>query len=398
MKNSRTTGQSFIKGAIIISLGGFISKVLGAVYRIPLTNILGGEGMGIYQMVYPLYCILLTVSASGIPTGIARLISSGTGDGAERRAFRLYGAVGLLGTLIMYALSVPLARVQGEPAIALCCKLLSPSVFFVSVLSIVRGYFQGLGNMYPTALTEIAEQVIKVAVGCALSYIFRENLALAVASTLFAVTVSEVVSTAAACLWYFRRRKKLPLYRVPEPPAKDILRFTVPLTLTAIAMPLSQLAESIIIVRLLRGITADATALYGIFSGCAITIINLPVSVTYGLAAAGVPQISPLAESGNMPEAKKQSLKALLITFAVSLPAAAGLYIFAPLAAKLIFGSLGEEQRAVLITLIRILAVSSVTESLVQTSSPSITALEGPLRATETKWPPEFFGVGFPRA
>ena len=103
MKNSRTTGQSFIKGAIIISLGGFISKVLGAVYRIPLTNILGGEGMGIYQMVYPLYCILLTVSASGIPTGIARLISSGTGDGAERRAFRLYGAVGLLGTLIMYA-------------------------------------------------------------------------------------------------------------------------------------------------------------------------------------------------------------------------------------------------------------------------------------------------------
>lgn len=386
MKNSRTTGQSFIKGAIIISLGGFISKVLGAVYRIPLTNILGGEGMGIYQMVYPLYCILLTVSASGIPTGIARLISSGTGDGAERRAFRLYGAVGLLGTLIMYALSVPLARVQGEPAIALCCKLLSPSVFFVSVLSIVRGYFQGLGNMYPTALTEIAEQVIKVAVGCALSYVFRENLALAVASTLFAVTVSEVVSTAAACLWYFRRRKKLPLYRVPEPPAKDILRFTVPLTLTAIAMPLSQLAESIIIVRLLRGITADATALYGIFSGCAITIINLPVSVTYGLAAAGVPQISPLAESGNMPEAKKQSFKALLITFAVSLPAAAGLYIFAPLAAKLIFGSLGEEQRAVLITLIRILAVSSVTESLVQTSSACITALGSPVKSTVTQW------------
>ena len=386
MTANRKTGQSFIKGAIIISLGGFISKLLGAVYRVPLTNILGSEGMGIYQMVYPLYCLLLTVSASGIPTGIARLISSGTGDGAERRAFRLYGAVGLLGTLIMYALSVPLARVQGEPAIALCCKLLSPSVFFVSVLSIVRGYFQGLGNMYPTALTEIAEQVIKVAVGCALSYVFRENLALAVASTLFAVTVSEVVSTAAACLWYFRRRKKLPLYRVPEPPAKDILRFTVPLTLTAIAMPLSQLAESIIIVRLLRGITADATALYGIFSGCAITIINLPVSVTYGLAAAGVPQISPLAESGNMPEAKKQSFKALLITFAVSLPAAAGLYIFAPLAAKLIFGSLGEEQRAVLITLIRILAVSSVTESLVQTSSACITALGSPVKSTVTQW------------
>ncbi len=84
MGKSKTTGQSFIKGAIIISMGGFISKMLGALYRIPLTNILGGEGMGIYQMVYPLYCILLTVSASGIPTGIARLVSSGGGYGAEK--------------------------------------------------------------------------------------------------------------------------------------------------------------------------------------------------------------------------------------------------------------------------------------------------------------------------
>ena len=81
--------QSFIKGAIIISIGGFVSKLLGAIYRVPLTNFLGGVGMGIYQMVYPLYCILLTVSASGIPTGIARLISSGNGRGAEKQAFLL---------------------------------------------------------------------------------------------------------------------------------------------------------------------------------------------------------------------------------------------------------------------------------------------------------------------
>ena len=108
--------QSFIKGAILISLGGFISKMLGAIYRIPLTNFLGGQGMGIYQMVYPLYCILLTVSASGIPTGIARIISSGKA-GAERQAFRLYGAIGIIGTILMYFLSAPLAALQTEPAI-----------------------------------------------------------------------------------------------------------------------------------------------------------------------------------------------------------------------------------------------------------------------------------------
>ena len=77
----------YLKGALIISASGFISKILGALYRIPLLTFLGGSGMGIYQMVYPLYCILLTVSASGIPAGIARIISSGQCPFAERSAF-----------------------------------------------------------------------------------------------------------------------------------------------------------------------------------------------------------------------------------------------------------------------------------------------------------------------
>lgn len=386
--------QSFLAGAIIISVGGFVSKLLGAVYRIPLTNILGGEGMGIYQMVYPLYCILLTVSASGIPTGISRLISSGRGAGAERQAFRLYGAVGVIGMLIMFVLSAPLAALQTEPAIKLCCQLLCPSVFFVSLMSVVRGYFQGKGNMLPTATTEIMEQVIKVAFGVAFSYLFRGNLPLAVASTLLAVTISEIISTGVALLWYFKKRSKPPLYRVQSVPVKSILRFTVPLTLTAIALPVSQLFESIIAVRLLRAGAENATALYGVFSGCAITIINLPVSITYGLAASSVPQISPLAESGDMAGAKKKAFKSLAITLAVSLPAAVGLYFLAPLATRLIFGSLQGEEKELLISLIKILAVSSVTQSLVQTSSACLTAMGYPVRSTVTQWTTAFLRVG----
>ena len=383
MRNDR---QSYIKGAVIISLGGFISKILGAVYRIPLTNILGGSGMGIYQMVYPLYCILLTVSASGIPTGIARLVSSGKGYGVEKRAFLLYGAIGVAGTFLMYFAAAPLAALQGEPAVELCCKMLSPAVFFVSALSVVRGYFQGRGNMYPTAVTEVCEQLVKVISGVALAYIFRQNLEKAVAYTLFAVTFSEAVSSAGAVLFYLRHKPVRPLYRVPYASAASVFKYTVPLTLTAIALPLSQLAESVVAVRFLKSLSADATALYGIYSGCAVTIINLPVSVTYGLAASSVPQISPLAESGNFAAAKSKAYKALLITFLVSLPAALGLFPFAPLAARLIFGSLKEGERALLIKLVRIMAVSSVTESLVQTSSACLTSLGKPVYGTLTQW------------
>ncbi len=385
--------QSFIKGAIIISIGGFVSKLLGAIYRVPLTNFLGGVGMGIYQMVYPLYCILLTVSASGIPTGVARLISSGNGSGAEKQAFLLYGAIGVIGTFLMFMLSAPLASVQQEPAIKLCCIMLCPSVFFVSVLSIVRGYFQGRGNMYPTAVTEISEQLIKVILGCILAYAFRSNLPLAVASTLFAVTVSEIFSTAIALVWYFKKRAIQPLYKIRSVRYSAIMKYTVPLTLTAIALPVSQLIESIIAVRLLRGMTDNATALFGIFSGCAVTIVNLPVSVTYGLAAASVPQISPLAEKGDIDGAKQKAYKSLLITFAISVPAAIALFAFAPVAVKLIFSSLGGDEKTLLVSLVRIMAVNSVTLSLVQTSSACLTSLGSPLKSTITQWVSAFFRV-----
>lgn len=380
--------QSYIKGAIIISVGGFISKLLGAIYRIPLVAFLGGEGMGIYQMVYPLYCILLTVSASGIPTGIARLISSGGANGAEKKAFYLYGGIGLIGSLLMYALSVPLAAAQGEAEVVMCCRLLSPSVFFVAIISVVRGFFQGKGNMYPTAFTEVAEQVIKVGAGVALAGLYRSNIARATAAAVFAVTISEIVTCVFAAALYFGERKRVkPLYRQSGGASvKSILAYTVPLTFTAIAMPVSQLLESIAVVNILRASAENATALYGIFSGCAVTIINLPVSVTYGLAAASVPNVSPLAASGDFKGAKREVKKALLYTAAISVPFAIGLYVFAPLAARIIFPSLSPEEKGLLITLVRIMSVNAVTSSLVQTSSACITSLGKPLHGTITQW------------
>ena len=378
-------GRTLVSGAVIIAAGGFISKIFGALYRIPLAGILGGEGMGIYQMVYPLYCILLTVSASGIPAGIARLTASGE-RGVAGRAFGLYAFIGALGAALMFALSRPLSLAQGEPAVELCCMLLSPAVFFVSLLAVVRGWFQGSGNMLPTAVTEVLEQLIKVLTGVALAVYFRHDLALAVASTLFAVTVSEAACALFAFVLYVGARGRRPLYRERSVSRRNILKFTVPLTFTAMAMPLSQLAESIVAVNLMRAVTPEATALYGVFSGCAVTMINLPVSLTYGLAVAGVPAISPLAASGDTGGAVRLAKKCILFTFAVSLPCAAALFAFAPFAARLIFSSLSRAQSALLIKLVRIMSVNAVTLSLVQTASACLNALGRPLYATAVQW------------
>ncbi|MGN0805089.1 MAG: oligosaccharide flippase family protein [Candidatus Coproplasma sp.] len=378
--------QGFLKGALIISVGGFISKLLGAVYRIPLVAYLGSEGMGIYQLVYPLYCILLTVSASGIPTGIARLISSG-GYGAEKRAFFLYGGIGLIGSIIMYMLAVPLSFAQGEEGVAVCCRLLSPSVFFVAFISIVRGYFQGKGNMLPTAFSEVMEQGVKVVAGIVLASYFRGNVVQATASAVFAVTLSEAVTCIIVIMFYLSSQPIVkPLFKMKRVSAKGIFAYTLPLTLSAIAMPVSQLFESMAVVNLLRATAEDATALYGIFSGCAVTVINLPVSITYGLAVASVPLISPLAQKGDYKGAIKNVKKSLLYTVIISIPFVIALVVFAPLATKIIFPSLGAEEKTLLIKLIRIMSINALTSSLVQTSSACITSLGKPLHGVITQW------------
>ena len=379
--------RNYLKGAFIISAGGFVSKLLGAVYRIPLIAFLGGKGMGIYQMVYPLYCILLTISSSGIPTGVARIISSRQCPFAERPAMRIYGVAGLLGSLLMFALASPLSAAQGEPSVAICCKLLAPSVFFVSIISVVRGYFQGRGNMLPTAATEIAEQSVKIVFGLVLCRLFRDDVAVSVSAAVLAVTISEAFSAVYAGILYLRSpRSATPLYYRPSEYYGIILRYTIPLTFTAMALPLSQLAESIFVVALLRRSCADATALWGVFSGCALTLINLPASLTYGLAAAGVPQISPLAQRGDIPAAKSRIWRAMLLTAAISVLCAVALFAFSPIAVALIFGSLSMGEQTLLVHLVRLMSVNAVTISLMQTSSAFITSLGRPVFGTFAQW------------
>ena len=138
----------------------------------------------------------------------------------------------------MFALSAPLAAVQGEPAVELCCKLLSPAVFFVSVLAVVRGYFQGRREMLPTALTEICEQLLKVTAGVAFALYFKNNMPLATACTLLAVTVSEALSSLFALIMYRGESAHFrPLYSPRPTGYRQILRYTATVTLSAVAMP-----------------------------------------------------------------------------------------------------------------------------------------------------------------
>ena len=374
----RESKGAFLKGAIWIAAGGFIAKVIGALYRIPLTNLIGGHGLGLYQLVYPVYCLLLTVSATGIPSSIAKLTAERIAQGGNDRAvlktaMKLFIWIGLVGTLLMAVIAPFLSKAQGSEEVLLGYYALAPSVLLVSIISVFRGWFQGRNRMFPTALSEVVEQVVKVGFGLLFAYLFRESVVKAVIFLLLSVSLSELVTL--LVMWIIFKRVPAPTLSKNDGgrvAVKTVLKMSIPVTLNSILIPLSGLLDSILAPRLLGGYASDAVALFGLFSGGAVTVINLPVSVCYGLAAASIPRIATAREKGG--KLRKNIFFSLGITAFVSGISAVGLYLFAEPAVKIIFRSLTEEELNVLVGLVKALSVSALTLSCVQTLSACLTA------------------------
>lgn len=372
---------AFLKGATWIAVGGFTAKVIGALYRIPLTNLIGGKGLGLYQLIYPIYCLLLTVSATGIPSSIAKLTAERIAQGKDSKAvfksaMRLFIWIGLAGTIFMAIVAPFLAKAQGSEEVLWGYYTLAPSVLLVSAISVFRGWFQGRNRMFPTALSEVAEQVVKVGLGIGFAYLFHDDVSKAVVFLLLAVSVSELV-TLLVMWWLYRRTRKREKSQNEggRVEMKSILRLSIPVTFSAMLLPLSGLLDSVLAPRLLSAYAEDAVTLFGLFAGGAVTVINLPVSVCYGLAAASVPRVAmAVGKHGKHTSPRKRIFFSLGITALVGGCSAVGLYLFAEPAAKIIFRSLAEAELNTLIQLIKAFAVSAFTLSCVQTLSACLTA------------------------
>ncbi len=368
--------KDFIKGAVWIAGGAFISKLIGALYRIPLTNLIGGYGIGLYQMIYPLYCLLLTVSATGIPSSISAITANELSKGEKSRsvlgtALKLFVTIGVLATVLMIAIAKPLATAQGESALVFGYIALAPSILLVSIISVFRGWFQGNGNMRPTAISEVLEQVFKVGIGLLFAYLYRDNVKKAVTTLLLAVTLSEFF----ALLYMLFRYKRVPDHTLLKNDGgrvemKEILKTSAFVTIASALLPLSNMIESIFLVRLMNGYTNSAVGLYGLFAGGAVTIVNLPVSLCYGITATTIPTLAKSRKA----ERRKKLLYSLGLTLLVSVPCAIGLYFFAPTVVDLVYRSLSLSEKQTLISLIKNFSVSAVTLSCMQTLSGCLTA------------------------
>ena len=175
---SKDRKQSFLQGALILSMGTVLVKVIGAIFKIPLTNLLGAQGLGYFNTAYNLYMPIYTIATAGFPIAIARMVAEKVAlkryndvKQIYRAAVPLFTLTGLAGFLLMFAGAVPFANFVKNPASVYSILVLAPTLFFSCMMSVQRGYYEGLRNMYPTAVSQVIEALCKLLLGLVVAYL-----------------------------------------------------------------------------------------------------------------------------------------------------------------------------------------------------------------------------------
>lgn len=375
--------QSFIKGAAILAIAGLITKVLGAIYKLPLNYIIGSEAIGYYQASYDWYVWALTISTYAIPVAISKLVSEKIELGRKNEAHKIFkvaigmaAVLGLSVSLFLFFSSGFLVNLFKNPGSYYAVAAIAPAIFLVAVSAAMRGYFQGMQNMIPSAVSQVIEQSGRVIFG----YIFAIMLIprgpqLTAGGASFGTTIGGLLSILVLMYMYRRYRPSIlgnmesNSIRRAESAAsimKRILAFAIPITIGGSIMPVMGLIDSLIVFDRLQAAGYEyitAVAMYGQYKSIALSFINLPQIITISLGASLVPAISESIARQDLDAVRKKSELGVRLSLLIGLPAAMGLFILA----NPIMMMVSPKEYAVAAISLRYLAPAAIFLTLVQT-------------------------------
>ena len=354
--------EGFMQGVITLMFSQVLIKILGLVYTLYLTNRegFGDKGNGICASGYQIYALLLTISSIGVPNAISKLVSErvavGDNKGAHRIfkiAFATFAIIGLVGSLLLFFGAHVIANNWLQiPEAEMTLVALSPAVFFVTIASVMRGYFNGRQKISVGARSQTLEQVFKtlltiiiVEIVAILSNVSTEWMA---AGANLASALATFLGFSYLFLYYRTERKEIGAeikntvnykYERVSEIIKKILFVSIPITLTAIMSSINKNVDSFTVVRNLKKFMPEdqATALYGILGGKVDTLTSLPLAINVAFSTALVPAISAAkAKNDNKIITEKTSFS-LLVSMLIGLPCTVGMFIFAQPILNLLF-------------------------------------------------------------
>ena len=360
--DDKSKKEGFMQGVITLMFSQVLIKILGLVYTLYLTNRegFGDKGNGICASGYQIYALLLTISSIGVPSAISKLVSErvavGDNKGAHRIfkiAFATFAIIGLVGSLLLFFGAHVIANNWLQiPEAEMTLVALAPAIFFVTVASVMRGYFNGRQKISVGARSQTLEQVFKtlltiivVEIVAILSNVSTEWMA---AGANLATTLATFLGFSYLFLYYRTERKEIATeikntvnykYEKVSEIIKRILFVSIPITLTAIMSSINKNVDSFTVVRNLKKFMPEdqATSLYGILGGKVDTLTSLPLAINVAFATALVPAISAAkAKNDNKTITQKTSFS-LLVSMLIGLPCTVGMFIFAQPILNLLF-------------------------------------------------------------
>lgn len=394
MKNN-----NFIKGAFILTFAGIIVKVLGAIYRIPIGNIIKSEGMGYYSTAYPFYVLLLTISTSGFPVAIAKLVSEKRAIGDFKSAFRIFKTAlillilgGVFSFLFLVFKADEIVISIGNKNAYYSLIALSPALLFVPIMASFRGFFQGCSNMLPTAISQVGEQLFRVVSGLFLTiYFIEKGLPMAAGAASFGGSIGAFIGMVIIIIIFLIKKKTInkeikSSLADSNYPIKDILYdlliIAIPITIGAAIIPIIDTIDAGIVLKRLQKIgytDMKANSLYGQLKGYAQTLVNLPQVFSMSVAMSLVPAISSSYAKKNKKMVQNTISTGIRITLLIGLPSALGLYVLAKPIISLLFFNNTMEVITNTSEILKILSFGIIFLTLTQTSTSILQGLGKPL-------------------
>lgn len=340
------TKQSFLQGTLILVGAGFVTKILGFVYRIALSRIIGDEGMGLFQMAFPILLFVIVLATAGLPVAISKLVSEAEATGDEERIrfiLRVSLSVVTVTSLVLTGLTILFApwiasHLLTDKRAVYALAGIAPVIPIVAISSIFRGYFQGRQQMNPYAAAQIVEQIVRITTILLLArYLLPYGVQYASAGAVIGMMIGEGAGLL-VLLRAFRNDPRRPPLRMRIGRAdrintlKRLGRIALPVTASRTFGSLSYAVEPIVVSQSLAiaGIaTSMATALYGQLEGMAIPLVYFPAFITYALSVSLVPAISEAAASGQSRLVEHRLRQAVRLSLIVGAPCAVWMFLLA---------------------------------------------------------------------
>lgn len=353
--------NSFLKGTLILTIGGIVVKVIGFLNWIILSRVLGGEGIGLYQMAFPIYLLALSVSSAGIPVAISIITAEKLALNDFKGANRVFHVsltvltiTGLFFSLLLYFGAEWLIKYQfiHDARAYYALLALAPAVFFVTILSSFRGYLQGCQIMTPTAVSQIVEQLVRVITMLVFaSWLLPRGLEYAAGGASLGAAPGAVAGLLVLICYYwklnkdFKNKIEKQIVTIQESGMsiiKRIAKLALPVSLASIMLPIvANLDLFIVPARLeVAGYTVEqSTELFGYLTGMAVPLLNLSTILTAALATSLVPAISESFALNDKKRIYEQTSSAMRISNLVTIPGFVALWLLAEPVSRLVYNA-----------------------------------------------------------